>query len=662
MTLLRRLGAAGLLGAVYLPVHRLLAADTGPAGAATRDVAENAWVLGLTGTIIVVVFAWVIVRMAPARPTDRSWEDRLSPLLGPSDRAASLLLGGASFLAALLIASMVHRFSPTSVDEMVQLAHAQALAAGRLGVPLDGAAGAWLLQNGVPSDVGWVSIYPPLHTSLLALGILLGVPWMVGPIMTGVATGAATALAQRWIGPLEGRLLGIFLLVSPFWLLLGASHLSHTSAAAGLALVGLTASRAVDTRRAIWALGTGAAIGLAVGARPWVGLVGAAVLVAFLWAPIALRDRAAFVRYVGLAGIGGAPFAAMLLAWNARLFGHPLRLGYSAAFGPAHSLGFGTDPWGNEYGIIEAVGYTGADLAQLGVRLLESPLPIVALVGFFLLGRPLPAGARLFALWAAAAVCTNLVYWHHGVHFGPRMLFESAPAWLALVAVVVATTLRGRSDTTEARVGRTVVIVTLAGGLALAPLALRHEGGTGLDTIPAPSVDGAATVFVHGSWASRVSSQLVADGMRRDSVETLLRRNDLCLGHRYMRARLTGDVGPDIDFTARPGSGGHLQVAELSRGNMIRVDPSLTPDPACVREARSDRFGVLELELLAWELPLSLDGVAYVRDLGPGPNAAVLEARPGPAYVLIDATPTGSIQLVDYDEGMEMLWGGVAGR
>lgn len=654
MRVLRRLFAVALLAAVYLPLPRLLTERTGPAGAATREAAEAAWVLGLTGTIIIVVFAWVAVRMTA--PRNQPWSDRLTPLLRPDGERLAIGFGVAAFGLAAAVAWFVHGAAPTSVDEMVQLTHARALAARGLTVPLLDSGAEVALQNGLMTAEGWVSIYPPFHTLLLALALPWGGAWLVGPAMTGVATAAATSVGQRVLGDLPGRILGLLLLVSPYWLLLGASHLSHATAAAGIASAAWAAERAARRPGWFWPCATGAAVGAAISARPWVGLVTAAVILGTLWRPPSLG------RKVLALAVGGAPFAALLFGWNQRLFGHPATLGYSKAFGPAHGLGFHVDPWGNAYGLAEALAYTGADLMLFGIRALESPLPILALVAFALLRGPLGKGTTLFGVWAVAAVAANALYWHHGIHFGPRMLYESTPAWLGLVALVVSTTLSDVSNATEARLGRTVTLLTLVGGLALAPLALMQTRTDPPTSLPTPPVEAEAptTVFVHGAWASRVSARLVAHGVRRDSIETLLRRHDLCAADQFSRD--PRGVHPGLDFDPLPGSPSTLRVVELSAGNFIRVDPAVSPDAGCAREARADRFGVLELEVVAWQTARADAAVRYVRDMGPAHNARVRDARPGPAYVLLDASPDGGLQLLEYDDGMELLWGGAAGR
>ena len=225
---------------------------------------------------------------------------------------------------------------------MVQLLQARSWAAGALGAPLSDQTASRLVQNGVLASPGWVSVYPPGHTALLALGFGLDVPWLVGPALTA----ATTLAARRLLSARPGAALagGVLVAFSPFVVLLGGGYLSHASAAAAAA------------RRAP--------------APFWKAAV--------RW----------FGKRVALWPLGGLPVAAAFALYHRTVFGHPLRLGYAAAFGPAHGLGFHPDPWGNRYGTLEALAYSGFDLMALGTHLLETPVSVVGLVGVWLVLAP----------------------------------------------------------------------------------------------------------------------------------------------------------------------------------------------------------------------------------------------------------------------------------
>jgi hypothetical protein len=165
-----------------------------------------------------------------------------------------------------------------------------------------------------------------------------------------------------------------------------------------------------------------------------------------------------------------------------------------------------------------------------------------------------------------------------------------------------------------------------------------------------------ALVFVHGGWTSRIAMRLAAGGMTLDSVETAIRQNPTCRVQEFLDGARTR---ADLDFTPR--ATGLPAVAEISPGNRIRVVPDEALPVRCQREIVADRRGTVEVATLYWksDLPgLEGGGVMFVRDLGPEENAAFIarhpERRP---YVMLTRDPESGPELVEYRDGMEMLWG-----
>lgn len=672
---LRTLLGATLLAATLLPAYRLLDPRvTGLAGVATRQVAEVVWAGDLWGTLIVITLAVMLARVAPG-------VDPLAALRGLAKRLArwdtkrfAALCGVVALVLSLVSARVVLRGLPSSVDEMVQLLHARVLLTGRLALPLPSPGAAWVVQNSLITGAGWASVYPPMHTAILALGLAIGTPWLVGPVMMGVAAVCVTLAFDRLLPDrlAVARSAALLAAACPFLFFLGGSQLSHTTALAFAALTLWTALRARDGGPA-WGVATGAAVGAFVCARPWTGVAISVALLASVWRTRAGRAKTGRVRWLSVRAAatlaGGLPFAALLLGWDHVLFGHAFTLGYSAAYGPAHGLGFHADPWGNAYGLREAVAYTGADIGMLGGLLLETPLPATALVGAgLLMSAALGEGVSVLVAWALAGVAANFVYWHHGIHMGPRLLFETGPAWVGLWVVALPRLARGTGGTGFARraVGWTGMLC-----LAAAPLLAWERGvayRTGSEVAAAehlPQPGGPrALVFLHGSWSARNAARLVAAGMRRDSVETALRRNDVCQVDAYARWRAGEGPGPppSLDLTPLPGTAPNLEVRELSPGNRVAVTPGAAPSVTCAREAHSDRLGTLELEPLLWQAPPVDDATVVVaRDLGPADNARALASLPGyTPWVAVDGGPGRPPRLLRYPAGMELLWGGAA--
>ncbi|HEX6135813.1 MAG TPA: hypothetical protein VFZ24_17700 [Longimicrobiales bacterium] len=611
----------------------------------------------------------------------------LGARLSPRSRAASRLPSPPAILLPVLLAVLATALTlgfslqvlegrPNLIDSLAQALHARFWAEGRLAGPASDGGGFRFVQNALFTERGWVSQYPPGHVALLALGFRAGAAVLVGPVLAGITVFFSALLARRLFprDPATAMLGPALLAVSPFFIALAGAWMNHVTAAAAIVAGTYFLVRAWQERPA-WALAAGALFGWSFATRPLATLAMAAA--AALTAP-ALSERPvkfrAFAALNARAVAGALPFVIALLAYNAWFFGHPLRMGYDAALGPAMGLGFHQDPWGNYYGLREAFAYTSGDLLTLGVNLFESPLPSVPLIGLFLLcARHVSPAVRLLLAYAIGAVLANALYWHHGLFMGPRMLHEAAPAWVLLFAVAAVAIvrsvppLRGRLAAHFSTRGAAVAAVfgSLAIGLtALAPQRLASYGGDWFEIMrtPAPRLESPALVFVHDAWTGRVAMTLAAAGYRLDQVETLVRQNSTCALHHFA-VQTGGHERPAVlpaalDTVPRPDR--LPLLVEIAPGDRIRAWPDEQLTPECSRQARSDRFGILDLAPLAWQgdLPLSTPrGALFVRDLGPERNAELIAAHPDRTPWLYAMTAGGAPRLLPYAEGMSLLWG-----
>jgi len=669
----RRLGGLALLALAYAPLHLLLGApETGLAGTATQALTKQLWQSTLWGTLITVASVAVLTRFVSLDPR-RLVAPACRHLSGVRASIWAAVVGSIGLLLSAFAARVLFAGLPTSVDAMVALAHARALDAGRLTLPLRGEPAAWMIQNAVAAHDGLASVYPPGYLLALAAALPAGVGWITGPVAVAVLAGLTFLAVERVVpqNRLAARLTGLAVALSPFVWLLGGSQLSHPTAAAATALLAWAVLKARDGGPG-WALLSGAVAGALVCTRPWSGLVLAMALPAAGWLS-GSRGGSSHRRWMThrglLFGLGALPGAALLFGWNTTLFGSPFRLGYSAAFGPSHGLGLHPDPWGNRYGPLEALAYTGSDMVGLGASLFETPLPALAVVAAGLLFLPARRGRALLWAWSVAPVIANTLYWHHGQHMGPRMLYESAPAWVALVVLTLADAVAAESPRSAvlSRLTAWVVFVSGLGALAFIPSAL-----WALRTPPPvvrastlPDVPNEPTLlFVHGSWSARVAARLAGAGMRRDSIETALRRNATCAVDRYARWRAATGLGapPPVDFEPRAGTPPRLDVRLVSPGNRILVDPALGLDAGCRREAAADRLGTVELEPLLWQAPpLDGQGLVVARDLGPIGNARVIRLLPAHRPLMaLEGSAGHGLRVIDYADGMELLWRGAA--
>jgi hypothetical protein len=650
------------------------------------DAANVARTLLLLGTFITLTVGILASRIVdPAR-----LEQRLAEI---GRRMASIRLSLFATSLGILSALLCLSFSlltlegkPNLIDSMVQLTQARYVAAGQLGGPADSLSEFWHLPSSIVTPNGWVSQYPPGHVLLLALGMRLGTPTLVGPFLVGV-TVFFTALTADRLLPEDravARTGALMIALSPFLLGLAGAFMNHVAAAAFISIAIYCAIRSADGDGFLWSVLTGAAVGVVFTIRPLTALV-AALVVAMIWllySPAAFRSAIpGFGKRVIGAVIGIAPLLAAIAVYNRHFFGNALRFGYSALVGPLVAPGFHRDPSGHFYGPLQALEYTSSDLTTLSLYLLESPVPVVGVVALFLIFSPrLSRGVKVIALWALLPIIANALYWHHGFFMGPRMLNEWAPAWALLTAVaaiglVKTIPARARFHHYAFRAGVAIALLVAwaAGIFYLGPQRLARYGGSYLAStrMEIPATRTPSLIFVHGGWPTRIAMRLTSHGMRGDSLEAAMALNPTCDVQTYAnwyaaspRDRATAARALNFDFatSARP------QKIEIAQGDEIRYDPARPLPRPCLDQVASDTLGIIDISPLVWQGALpGLSGgqretegegeAMIVRDMGPAENAKLIARYSDRTpMMLLRRAKEGPPELVPYATGIKILW------
>jgi 4-amino-4-deoxy-L-arabinose transferase-like glycosyltransferase len=217
-----------------------------------------------------------------------------------------------------LLATIALKACPYSGDEYSTLLQAEGFARGVLEAKAPPYAD-WVQVDHVLIDDHVRSKYPPGEAALLALGVVLHVPWMVNPVLGVLALAFVWLTTRLAMDDRRAFLAVAFVAAAPLFLYESASFFSHVAAlffgAAGSFFVALWGR----SKRALWLVPFGVCVGCLFLTRPLDALlVGASLLV--------FRD----VRALAVAAASALPFVGLQLWFNDLQYGSPFIDGYEA--------------------------------------------------------------------------------------------------------------------------------------------------------------------------------------------------------------------------------------------------------------------------------------------------------------------------------------------
>lgn len=375
------------------------------------------------------------------------------PERAPARGLDPVVLGAAAWVgvvATLLVLTAYERH-PHVTDEFAYLFHARIFASGQLTVPAPRVPEAfeiYLVQCGAGRC--WAPTYPA-WPAVLALGVALGVPWLVNPLLGALGVVLSFLLVRDLSDDARAaRLTALLLALSPWYLLVSMSFMTHAFSLDCALVAGWGVARMARRRSGglAWSLPAGLALGVLSLVRPLEALSMALLLgVATLALP---GPRLRAVVATGLLALAALVSGSANLVYNRAMTGDPLTFPIMAyadrVLGPGrNALGFGPDKgvaWGGidpfpGHGLRDAavnaqLNATGIDRELFGWG--AGSLGVLVLV---------VAGGRMRrrdGWWLAAAAATPLAhtfYWYSG---GPDF---AARYWYLSIVPLVALTARG---------------------------------------------------------------------------------------------------------------------------------------------------------------------------------------------------------------------------
>lgn len=445
---------------------------------ASRDPVAYAAELAVAGVVHALAIGTVVLAAASLPESacdDGGW--RWSSWLQRGSRWLPWV--GAAWVtgAAAVLALVVYEAHPHVPDEVAYLYQARYFAAGMLTMPAPPVPEAFDVNLMTILDGRWNGLFPPGWPALLALGVLIGAPWLVNPLLAGVGVLLAHGVVRRLYGASTARLALLLLCVSPWYVFLGMSLMSHMTALVAL-LVGGFAVLALRDRGGIqWAVVAGAAAGAVSLVRPLDGIVAAAVLGVGLlaasgakrWLPRAAAFGAAVVLVGGLqlgynAAVTGDPLSFPLDENLDRTFGAGTN---ALGFGPNRGWGWdGLDPLPG-HGPADVVVNANLNLTALDVELFGWATGSLVMVLVFLLAGRLRAPDRWMLGVLAAVFLAHALYWFSG---GPDF---GARYWFFMIVPLVVLSVRGIESAAgrlnAARVATAVAVLGIAAVVAFFP-------------------------------------------------------------------------------------------------------------------------------------------------------------------------------------------------
>lgn len=602
-------------------------------------VAPSAWLLGL---FVFGAGAWVLGRVAPPL------SDWLLGGAGLLDRALTGRRHTVAWTAALTVlllvtGRVVFQHRPLLVDSVVQLFQAKIFAAGMLTAPAPPDEAFVATQHMLVRHGRWFAQYPPGHAALLALGWLVGVPWLVPVLLTlGTALLLKRFATAAW-DERTGRATLMLAVFAPFFWVMGASFMNHVTCLFFAAAFLVAYQRWEAGGGAPWALAAGLAIGAAGLARPLTALAVAAV-----FAPLGLRDAWRRRRFgsIAAAGTGGLAAVAVYMAFNSATTGEPLVPGYLELWGASHGLGFHVSPWGQAHTFWTGLRNEITDLSLLGEFFLEWPIPALLPAGLYLV---LTGGRndwdRRMTAGLLALPAVYLFYWHRDAYLGPRFLYTGLLFLLPLTAralLALPELPSGRLRLKETAVVAAALCFAYT-GLYAAPRRAAGYASSLASMKPDLPVEMREAGIEHGivfvavSWGNRLLARMRGAGVPASTAERVYRRADHCAIELRLRAAAAeGWTGERLaaELDALPREGRTLREASPNLDPTLRLVPDRPLDPACRAELSHDAAGYANwLPFLLENDPGLAAPLLYVRDLR-DLDARLLAARPGrPAWL-----------------------------
>ncbi len=352
----------------------------------------------------------------------------------------------AAFLLIALFFNQITQYVPHSEDEVAYLFQAKIFALNRLSVPTPAHADAFWSPFVVDFQGQRFGKYPPGWPLLLSLGVRLGAPWLANTVLAALTLALVAWLGRCLYGPAPGLWAAALGLVTPAFMFLSGSYLSHAASLFWSTTTLIFLFYLIEKpQKLLFAMAAGFSLGLVFITRPFAALGLGLPIGLFLWVCMGQRTLRWTMPLWMIAG--GLPAAILLPAYWWGITGTPAFNAYLLVW-PYDRIGFGPDigPYGYDLYTTIFVN-TRLKLQMLSTNLFGWPgwtnvifLPVPFIARWIKRGDGVEL-RKTAGLWdwlllgiIGGMVGVHTFYWAFGGADGgiPRYYYDALPAFLLL--------------------------------------------------------------------------------------------------------------------------------------------------------------------------------------------------------------------------------------
>ncbi len=340
-----------------------------------------------------------------------------------------------SFLASAAYSLFIFDGVPHIPDEIGYLFQAKIFRLARLYVPSPCSPESFDFPH-VVNNGRWYSMYPPGFPFLLLFGLILGVPWIVNPVIGALAILLLYLLGKEIYGQNAGIVAAILGATSIWRLIMSATMMSHAASMLFNGLFLLFAVRSIRRPTFREGLLAGTSLGFAFLIRPYNTALFSFAIISYIAVLFFKSPRKRISNSAGIIGMV-LLFLAIFFLYNWGTTGSPLKTGYIERFGQAgiFPAELGRDGVFTPYRGFRQI---GSNLTSINKLLLGWPISsLLALIPFFA-SMKRRREERSIEIVCLSLITTMIVgfyfYWGAFLLIGARMFYEVFPILIVFSA------------------------------------------------------------------------------------------------------------------------------------------------------------------------------------------------------------------------------------